>query len=994
MSLLDQLFKPLNPELPSTGMNTSTTPQIQKKPLFVPISNMTKQFISGGVPAVIKNTPPPPTYKQAFQQGYQSRLNDFSMRDSQGNLDPNKAVNFAMNFDFTSSLKKVGAPVVKKAITSITENVKPLKDTTKQIISDEISKLSTEQLQDIAEEKFYRKQNPKTKFDRAFKWFNDWIQSATGRGYLDTQYNPPKEALEFYDKLEYKPTKPITVYRAISQGQKSKDYDNFTSWTTDKQMASNFLLDDGKVISKIVSPDEVLLEFDRIPYRLRPEVGEDFLGDTEHEVILKPIKEILENRKLRLEKEALKIIKPTKIKIVKEDYSGFNIPDRFKKDSFTIAKSSGGELNIAGKFGNYTQPTMKFDSYEEALKYVNKKENNFEIIKEITPPKTFQGLDDLSTKLLQKFKGMPEEINEQQFKEVINRVQKEGIKKADLDLVNEMAGRQLQTGKLNLTKLAQDVQTQLVPLKPTQVKSPRYSSTGQNFIGDGKYGEIVYESPIKTSAGDVHYRHVLGRDYNKSNPPFPNYFSHIRYEDMADGKTRKILETQSDLFQKGNFAREMFQPMKTGDIIKDRDIMSNAKLLEQKLSKLQPYSSNDPLAHLRTFREEVKRAAKDGKDTLLIPSGETAMKIEGLGQIEHNWMINLEKGAKREPFQMHAGKLTPDKLKVGMSIDQSGEGYANSDWIITDILGDGKFKAVPKEQIDRLGGIDKAIQLEKMHTEGRALARELNSETFDISGKVDTKHFVYKLNEEAIPREARKMGLEVEKLENLNTKDDFLKTTRPTVPGSWWKIKIPKERAKFPVEAFGGLPLLGLPFLGDKEEKKSSPLIKKKSLFNKIADVVYPPSVINYKREEETSKQKEQTIKEPIRQIEIKPQELNTLTSVLFGEVSNREPEKMKMEAKAIINIALNRAKQWGKTLEEILSQPNQFQAYKGKEFQKATSSKLDYPSQKKMNLIKEVIEELKLGKLKNTVDNSIYYIHTPDSRLFHSNKYPVQIPK
>jgi len=68
-------------------------------------------------------------------------------------------------------------------------------------------------------------------------------------------------------------------------------------------------------------------------------------------------------------------------------------------------------------------------------------------------------------------------------------------------------------------------------------------------------------------------------------------------------------------------------------------------------------------------------------------------------------------------------------------------------------------------------------------------------ESFDISGKVDTKHFVYKLNEEAIPREARKMGLEV---------TGKVKTDN----GEWWNIKIPKERAKLPVEAFGILPFL------------------------------------------------------------------------------------------------------------------------------------------------------------------------------------------
>ena len=84
---------------------------------------------------------------------------------------------------------------------------------------------------------------------------------------------------------------------------------------------------------------------------------------------------------------------------------------------------------------------------------------------------------------------------------------------------------------------------------------------------------------------------------------------------------------------------------------------------------------------------------------------------------------------------------------------------------------------------------------------------EYNSsiETFDISGKVDTQHFVYKLNEEAIPREARKMGLEV------------IGKIKEGV-GEYWKIKIGKERARMPVEALGVAPLLLPGFMSRKEK--------------------------------------------------------------------------------------------------------------------------------------------------------------------------------
>src|SRR3990167_8631355 len=378
-------------------------------------------------------------------------------------------------------------------------------------------------------------------------------------------------------------------------------------------------------------------------------------------------------------------------------------------------------------------------------------------VKEALPGgKLFSGLRGLSTKLLESFRGLPEEITQQQFNEVVNRATKKGIRKADLDLVREAMERQIpsiqknvakelgsspellkfqqQGTKINLTKLAKDVETQLVPLTPTPVKSPRWSNVGKDYIGDGKYGEIVYQSPIKTRAGDVHYRHVLGREYNKSNPPFPNYFSHVRYEDMADGKTRKILETQSDLMQKENFVREGYstRPGQTQvDMMKEIEQSNIPGIKESpigkriaEIAKLSAYESNDPLAHLRTFREEVKRAAKDGKDTLLTPTGKTAMKIEGLGD-PTNWYIPGE------------GRVVYNELNTGQEIIQGFEGGVDLPYVITDILGDGKFKAVPKEIWQEINPATRqktygSLSERAIHQTNKEIA-DRAKETFDIS---------------------------------------------------------------------------------------------------------------------------------------------------------------------------------------------------------------------------------------------------------------------
>ena len=419
-----------------------------------------------------------------------------------------------------------------------------------------------------------------------------------------------------------------------------------------------------------------------------------------------------------------------------------------------------------------------------------------------TGQKVFSGLKNLSTKLLEQFKGMPEKIKPGRFEEILNKAKKGGIKEVDEKLVRSSIV--MEKGEINLSKTAAKVEEQLVPLTPTTVKSPRWSNIGEEFIGDGKYGEIVYQSPIKTSAGDVHFsaptfennlmllsqteRRTLDtlntakRLGERLNPKqeseltrliektkekgFPNYFSHVRYEDMADGKTRKILETQSDLMQKDRFSQKV---QTFGGI--------QTKAQKAEIAKLEPYSSNDPLAQLRTFREEVKRAAKDGKDTLLIPSGETAMKIEGLGSVR-NWGITGQ----------HGSTLKPDQLKVGMSVFDRGQ---QGDWIITDVLGEGKFKAVPKGAYERAETQFRASPNVYGTIDEQLVSRK---ETFDISGKVDTKHFVYKLNEESIPREARKMGLEVEGNYQIPGFEE---------EGVWWKIQIPKERGNIAVEAFG-----------------------------------------------------------------------------------------------------------------------------------------------------------------------------------------------
>lgn len=191
----------------------------------------------------------------------------------------------------------------------------------------------------------------------------------------------------------------------------------------------------------------------------------------------------------------------------------------------------------------------------------------------------------------------------------------------------------------------------------------------------------------------------------------------------------------------------------------------------QGFKKLQQY--NDPTAHFRMVREEIKKAAQDGKTKLQFPTGETAMKIEGLGDTRAFRMDNPDPRGLTSMID-----VTPNQLKVGLEVVNLGEGADADRWIITDVLGDGKFKAVPKEKLDDIRNylelklsdndiLDKNLFANKINEANKGKAskeflerlenyrsNKLNSnqEQFDISGKIDTNNPIYKFYEKDVAK--------------------------------------------------------------------------------------------------------------------------------------------------------------------------------------------------------------------------------------------------
>jgi predicted transcriptional regulator len=439
----------------------------------------------------------------------------------------------------------------------------------------------------------------------------------------------------------------------------------------------------------------------------------------------------------------------------------------------------------------------------------------------------FKGFKDLSTKLLEDLKGKTE-ISKQH---ILNRLNASdlNLKQVEKDLIRSHI-EAIKGDKINVEQFAKEIKAELLPLKRVSAddimngETARYEniSLPQELRGDVEnYSEHIYESPIETSAGDVHFRGTSD-----------NYFGHTRIEDMAEGellvkkqgdwdkgikpilkseypsKTRRVIEVQSDLYQKGNLEKEINAgklPWKSGGEVPVSLLRNNGwsesqiktaikesnnsdKLITKRQNELIPLQQyNDPTAHFRMVREEVKQAAKDGKTKLQFPTGETAMKIEGLGQGEKTWNV-FNKELDDYVTLEEAGGY--DVLEIGDIITEGYEAQgAGGDFVITDILGDGKFKAVPKNN-NRFPANEWEKMINRMDEEVKSLA-----EQFDISGKVDTNNPIYRFYE-------KDLGKYVKSKYNAKLVTDKQGVT-------WWEVDIDPKYKNLPVEAFG-LGLLGI----------------------------------------------------------------------------------------------------------------------------------------------------------------------------------------
>ena len=341
-------------------------------------------------------------------------------------------------------------------------------------------------------------------------------------------------------------------------------------------------------------------------------------------------------------------------------------------------------------------------------------------------------------------------------------------------------------------------------------------------------------------------------------------------------------------------------------------------------------------------REEIKKASQDGKTKLQFPTGETAMKIEGLGEVNAQGAWNQV----RPNGFISSLNVTPQTLRVGDVIARNNGGLdmatlnQSDRWIITDVLGDGKFKAVPKNGDSIVVKDGKVVQSfsNRENKEMWTPVEESLKESFDISGKVDTNNPIYRFYEKDVQKYLNKFGG---------------KRVKDAQGVEWIEVPIKKEQGKLPIEAFAVAPFL-------KTNQKDKEYYVRNN-----------------------------TITQP---------DVEEAKKIIFSEISNRPIEKQELETRVLLNTAFNRMDEYRKqgkelTLAQVLTQPNQYQGHNTPLYQRYGETATDTPTKtRKENvnkIVNKVLKEIEQSTFQDNTNGAFYYSHKGD-KIYYDDKRPL----
>ena len=501
--------------------------------------------------------------------------------------------------------------------------------------------------------------------------------------------------------------------------------------------------------------------------------------------------------------------------------------------------------------------------------------------------KQFKGFRDVTTPVIDALKGR-EKVSRQFVEDTIRQ---QGMKKADIEAAQRVLREYPAGQEIPVKEFAAKLKSETLPLDSSKVWGQRYKYVGlpKDLRGDAKnYQEVIYQSPIKTGAGRVHFP----ENFDETTPE--NYFAHTRTEDMpakvtstraapkltfrevkepgvispkyeildANGKVvdttysknnaetrtmgvwrrtateeriRRIIEIQSDLFQKGRLEMERNATTSLADLRKrlaegqtPEDAVDELNLNAGNVQHLEASRATTDISiraeweaaieaakkvpskrasevslleHFkndwgkRIIREEIKRAAKDKKNIIQIPVGQTAMKIEGLETSSGSqWTMAGTPAGATTPIGVMITRANLETIKPGTELRNV---HSGENWVMVGALPEeGRMALVSADyfnramrennfEIAKTGG-------EKMDRHGlaeRLFADDENIEHFTL-GEQDTQNPIYKFYESTIPEFLKKIAPDTHRI----TDDKGVE---------WWQFKVPAEARTAPVRNLG-----------------------------------------------------------------------------------------------------------------------------------------------------------------------------------------------
>ncbi len=125
-----------------------------------------------------------------------------------------------------------------------------------------------------------------------------------------------------------------------------------------------------------------------------------------------------------------------------------------------------------------------------------------------------------------------------------------------------------------------------------------------------------------------------------------------------------------------------------------------------------------------------------------------------------------------------------------------------------------------------------------------------------------------------------------------------------------------------------------------------------------------------------------------VRGVPLTDRDMSTLRNVLFAEISNRNPAKQALEARTIINTALNRIPQYTAQqgaavgLHDVLTMPNQYQGYGSPEYQRISNNATTTVDAPKLKAIDDTLNQMKSGNFPDTTGGRVFYHHDPQGQI------------